>query len=87
MKIFAFYLPQSHIIPKNNKWWGNDFTEWANVKKAQPLFKNHNQPRVPLNEKHYNLLDKETLIWQAELLKKYNIDCLCFYHYWFTGKQ
>lgn len=67
MKIFAFYLPQFNIILENNKWWGNDFTEWANVKKHSPYLKNHNQPRVPLNEKYYNLLDKETLIWQAEL--------------------
>jgi len=87
MKIFAFYLPQFHTIPENNKWWGENFTEWVNVKKSSPLFPNHNQPRIPFNQNYYNLLDKETLIWQSELLKKYNIDGLCFYHYWFTGKQ
>lgn len=86
MKIFAFYLPQFHEIEENNLWWGKGFTEWTNVKKALPLFKSHNQPRIPLNENYYRLDDIETLKWQADLMHKYSIDGLCFYHYWFNGK-
>lgn len=87
MKIFAFYLPQFHTIPENNKWWGEGFTEWVNVKKAMPLYKNHNQPRIPLNDNYYDLLDKKTLEWQADLVNKYKIGGLCFYHYWFAGNK
>ena len=86
IKIFALYLPQFHTIPESDEWWGKGFTEWTNVKKAKPLFKGHNQPRVPLNDNYYNLLDDNTFKWQIDLAKKYGIDGFCFYHYWFNGK-
>ena len=86
MKKFAFYLPQFHEIPENNKWWGDGFTEWTNVKKAKPLYKGHKQPKEPLNDNYYNLLDIETVKWQTNLMKEYGIDGLIYYHYYFNGK-
>ncbi|QLY79131.1 glycosyltransferase WbsX family protein [Clostridium intestinale] len=85
-KLIAFYLPQFHQIPENDKWWGEGFTEWVNTKKAVPLFKSQHQPKEPENENYYNLLDKNTQIWQSELAKKYGIYGFCYYHYWFNGK-
>lgn len=85
MKIIAFYLPQFHNIPENDEWWGDGFTEWVNVKKAKPLYEGHDQPRVPLNNNYYNLLDDNVKIWQAKLAKKYGIYGFAYYHYWFNG--
>lgn len=87
MRRFAFFLPQFHEIPENNKWWGKGFTEWTNVKKARPLFKNHQQPKHPLNNNYYNLLDKKVMDWQTKLAKDYGLDGFIYYHYYFTGKK
>ncbi len=87
MKYLAMYLPQYHEIPENNDAWGKGFTEWVNVKKAVPQFEGHNQPRVPLNNNYYSLLDKETLTWQASMAQNYGVFGFCFYHYWFEGRM
>ena len=85
MKIIPLYLPQFHIIPENDEWWGKGFTEWVNVREAKPLFEGHNQPRVPLNNNYYDLSDIETLKWQCRIAKEYGIYGFCMYHYWFNG--
>ena len=86
MKLIAFYLPQFHEIPENNDAWGKGFTEWMNVRKARSLFLGHNQPRVPLHNRYYNLLDDGVMEWQMSLAKRAGIYGFCFYHYWFGGR-
>lgn len=85
MKIIAFYLPQFHNIPENDEWWGDGFTEWTNVKKAYPIYNGQKQPKVPLNNNYYNLLDDNVKIWQANIAKEHGIYGFCYYHYWFDG--
>lgn len=82
-KVIAMFLPQYHRVPENDEWWGEGFTDWVAVRNAKSLYDGHEQPRVPLNNNYYDLLDKDTLLWQANLMKKYNIYGMCFYHYYF----
>lgn len=86
-KIIAMYFTQLHAIKENDEWWGMGFTDWDNVKRTEPLFDGHYQPRVPLGSKYYDQSDVETVRAQVELAKKYGLYGFCHYHYWFDGKQ
>lgn len=83
LKIIAIYLPQYHQVEENSKWWGEGFTDWTAVKQAEKYYEEHYQPRVPLNNNYYDLNNKETIKWQANLANKYGIYGFCFYHYYF----
>ena len=86
MKVIAWHLPQFHRIPENDAWWGEGFTEWTSVKRSKPLYKGHHQPREPLDDNYYDMLDKATMEWQNSLCKQYGVYGFCYYHYWFEGK-
>ena len=91
IKINAIYFPQFHRIPENDKFWGNNFTEWTFLKPFNKVIKYNNED-VNILKPHeyigyYDLNNKNTLIKQIKLANKYNINGFVIYHYWFNKNK
>ena len=82
-RVIAFYLPQYHPTDLNSRHYGENFTEWDNVRAAKKLFPEHDWPIAPGELGYYDLLDPTVREAQAELARSHGIEGFCYYHYWF----
>jgi hypothetical protein len=82
VKLIAFYLPQFHVVPVNERIYGKGFTEWDNVRGARPLFEGHHQPHIPHSLLGYYDLSKEKdIVLTHELAYGNGVECFCYYYY------
>lgn len=88
IKVIALYLPQFHEFEENNRWWGDGFTEWTNVRKSNARFDGHTQPRAPHGDfGYYDLSTEDAVRKQVALAKQHGIYAFGMYYYWFSGHR
>lgn len=85
--VFAFYLPQFHKVEENDDWWGEGFTEWANLSRGVPRYEGHYQPRVPGGLGFYDLSGKQALSAQVKLARNAGLTGFGIYYYNFGPKK
>lgn len=87
MKFIAFYLPQFHSEPLNEKIWGREFTDWVTSQSAEPLYLGHNQPKVPSFPMYDLVVNEDVINTQINQAKEIGIDAFNFYFYSFNSSQ
>jgi glycosyltransferase involved in cell wall biosynthesis len=88
VRAIAMYLPQFHRIEENDRWWGEGFSDWSNVRRGRPMYTGHHQPHVPHPDVgYYDLSDPAVLQRQAAMARSHGIHGFCFYYYWFSGRR
>ena len=88
VRAIAMYLPQFHRIAENDRWWGEGFSDWSNVRRGRPMYGGHHQPHVPHPDVgYYDLSDPSVLERQAAMARSHGIHGFCFYYYWFSGRR
>jgi hypothetical protein len=86
-QVLAFYFPQYHPIPENDRFWGKGFTEWTMVRKCLAEQTAYADVVAPSEEiGFYDLRDKDIRKKQGGLGRKYGLDGFIYYHYWFGSE-
>lgn len=86
LQLLAWYFPQYHPFPENDKNWGEGFTDWSLVKIAPDSNYYGSPVRKPSELGYYNLLDKDIREKQGNLAREYGLDGFIFYHYWLENR-
>ncbi len=84
-QIGAYYFPNFHVDPLNEETHGRDWTEWRILKRGEPKFVGHQQPRIPLwGEEDES--DPRVFERKIEAAADHGIDYFIFDWYWYRGK-
>ncbi|MBC7945037.1 MAG: glycoside hydrolase family 99-like domain-containing protein [Burkholderiales bacterium] len=82
LEIAAYYFPQWHADPRNNKWHGHGWTEWELVKAAGPRYPGHRQPVEPA----WGCFDESDPEWSAreiDLAARSGLTAFIYDYYWY----
>jgi len=81
----AYYFPNFHVDPRNELQYGKNWTEWEILKRGEPKFPGHHQPKRPAwgyeDESDPKVFEKKIAAAHAGGLTHFIFDW-----YWYDGK-
>jgi hypothetical protein len=84
-QVAVYYFPQYHPDPRNDAWHGQGWTEWELVKRAEPRFPGHVQPKVPLwgyaDESRPDMMEKKIAV-----AAEHEVTSFIFDWYWYADE-
>ena len=81
--VACYYFPNYHVDPRNEAAHGPGWTEWDLVKRAEPRFAGHRQPRVPLWG-YEDESDPSAMARKIAAAADHGIDAFIFDWYWYN---
>ncbi len=83
-QVACFVCNLWHPTPVLEKWFGKNFSEWEVMKRAQPVFPGHQQPKRPL----WGIYPEDKVEWatrEIDLAASSGIDIFMVDWYWHDG--
>ncbi len=81
-QIAAYYFPNYHVDPRNERDHGPGWTEWELVRRAEPRFPGHAQPKVPAWG-YEDESDPRAMARKIDAAADHAIDAFLFDWYWY----
>jgi len=81
-QVGVYYFPNYHMDPRNEAVHGPGWTEWELVKRAEPKFAEHRQPKVPLWG-YEDEADPAVFAKKTAAAAEHGIDHFIFDWYWY----
>jgi hypothetical protein len=83
-EVGAYYFPNYHLDPLNEKIYGSGWTEWELLKQARPRFPGHQQPKIPLWG-YQDESDPKVFANKIQTAADHGITNFIFDWYWYGG--
>ena len=84
-QIGAYYVPVFHVDPTNEETHGRGWTEWEILKRGEPKFPGHYQPKVPLWG-YEDESDPRVFAKKIDAAADHDLSYFIFDWYWYRGK-
>jgi hypothetical protein len=84
-QIGAYYFPGWHVDPRNEMAHGKGWTEWELVRRAEPRFPGHQQPKRPLWG-YQDESDPHVFETKISAAAEHGLTHLIFDWYWYEGR-